>query len=77
MMSLPVQAHYYETMEDCPSGAEPDFSVGPQQLLFRLNTALAEAGNFNRLSSANLTLTITVATCISSIDFMIRASFTM
>lgn len=55
-----VQAYYYETMENCPSGAKPSFAAGPQELLFRLNTAIAAAGSFSRLSSANLTLTIRV-----------------
>ena len=47
-------------MDECASGAQPSFAAGPQELLLRLNTAIGEAADFGRVSSANLTVTITV-----------------
>ena len=60
-----TQAYFYESLTSCPSSAEPSFGSDLQDLLFRLNSAITYSENFDRLSSANLTIYIEVIDVIT------------
>ena len=60
-----TQAYFYESLTSCPSSAEPSFGSDLQDLLFRLNSAITYSENFDRLSSANLTIYIEVSSVVT------------
>ena len=62
-----TQAYFYESLTSCPSSAEPSFGSDLQDLLFRLNSAITYSENFDRLSSANLTIYIEVSDVITAL----------
>ena len=56
-----MQAYFYEGLTPCPSSAEPNFGADLTDLLLRINSAITYSENFDRLSSANLTIYIQVS----------------